>query len=380
MSSITIPFYKAYVAGKELEYIARAVSSGEIKGDGIFTERCHQWFEEKFKCPKVLLTNSCTAALEMAAILCGVQEGDEVVLPSYTFVSTVNAFLMRGGRPVFVDIREDTLNLDESQVEGALTARTKVLVPVHYAGVGCEIDPLLDLAREKNLFVVEDAAQGMMAKYKDRYLGTLGDFGTYSFHETKNYSSGEGGALLINNPEHIRRAEIIREKGTNRSQFFRGEVDKYSWMDVGSSYLPSDIVAAFLYAQLEQAEVIHKVRLEIWKRYWDALKPLADEGLFRLPVLPENTSHNAHMFYLILPDASTRGKFLEFFRSRGVEAVFHYVPLHLSPMGRKLGYAKGDFPVTERLSASLVRLPFYNSLTEEEQGRVIGAVREFFGR
>ena len=373
-----ISFNKSFLAGNELKYIEQAVLSGQIKGDGPFTNKCNKWMEQKFNAEKVLLTTSCTSALEMSAILCNIEPGDEVIMPSYTFVSTANAFVIRGAKPVFVDIRPDTLNIDETKIEAAITPKTKAIVPVHYAGVGCEMDTIMRIAKKHNLFVIEDAAQGVMAKYKNKYLGTIGDLGTYSFHETKNYSSGEGGAIVINNPKMIERAEIIREKGTNRSKFFRGEVDKYTWVDVGSSYLPSEIIAAFLFAQLEKAEEINQKRLEIWQRYFDGLKGLEEKEIVRLPIIPDNCKHNAHMFYILLQDEKTRNDLMDFLKKeKNILSVFHYVPLHSAPMGKKVSPQKKELPVTNNLSGRILRLPFYYNLTDEEQTYIIESVKNF---
>ncbi len=366
------------MVGKELEYIATAVLSGEIKGDGPFTHKCNKWMEDTFSTPKVLLTNSCTAALEMTGILADINPGDEVIMPSYTFVSTANAYVLRGAKPIFVDIREDTLNIDEKKIEEKISPNTKIICPVHYAGVGCEMDSILKLAKKKSLLVVEDAAQGVMAKYKGKYLGTLGDLGAYSFHETKNYSAGEGGAILVNNPKYINRSEIIREKGTNRTQFFRGEIDKYGWVDKGSSFLPSDLIAAFLFAQLENAILIKNRRTEIWNTYFDHLKPLEDKGLLSLPKIPEHCEHNSHMFYMLLKDKKQRNNLIQYLKSKGILAVFHYLPLHSSVMGMKYGYKKGDFPISEKISDCIIRLPFYYTLTPENQNSVINSVFNFF--
>ena len=373
----TIPFNLPFIAGKELHYISQAVLDGHLAGDGAFTRRCERWLEERFAAHKVLLTHSCTAALELAALLCDVQEGDEVILPSFTFVSTANAFALRGARPVFVDVRADTLNLDERQVEARIGKRTRVIVPVHYAGVGCEMETLLELARHHGLRVVEDAAQGVDATYRDRYLGTLGDLGCWSFHETKNFISGEGGALAIRDPALIERAEILREKGTDRARFFRGEVDKYTWIDVGSSFLPSELVAAFLYAQLEQSETITRKRLTIFKRYQEAFADLAEAGRVRIPIVPAECRHNGHLFYLLVADGKQRDALLRRLNDRGVNAVFHYVPLHESPVGRRLGYAPGQLPVTEDISRRLVRLPCFFELDSGDQEQVIDEVRRF---
>lgn len=373
-----IPFNKPFFIGKELDYIAEAVSSGHLAGDGGFTRRCQDWMEQHFHAKKVLLTHSCTAALEMGALLANVEAGDEVILPSYTFVSTANAFVLRGAKPVFVDIRPDTLNMDEALVEAAITERTKAIVPVHYAGVACEMDALSALAAKHGLMMIEDAAQGVNATWKGRYLGTIGAVGAYSFHETKNFISGEGGALVINDEDLIERAEILREKGTNRSQFFRGQVDKYTWVDVGSSFLPSELIAAFLFAQLENSDEITRRRVAICDRYQEALTDLEADGLCRLPVCPDGCVGNGHMFYLICDSGEERDRMLSHMRAAGVLGVFHYVPLHTSPVGRRFGYREGDLPLTEDLSERLVRLPCYYSLSEAEQQNVISTVRSFW--
>lgn len=373
-----IPFNKPFIVGKELEYISRSINNGKLSGDGLFTKKCHKTMEENFKALKVLLTHSCTAALEMAALLCDIQEGDEVILPSYTFVSTANAFYLRGAKLVFVDIRQDTLNMDETRLPDLITDRTKVIVPVHYAGVACEMDSILDIARQHNIFVVEDAAQGVNAKYKDKFLGTLGDIGTYSFHETKNIICGEGGAIVLNNEKLIERAEIIREKGTNRSKFFRGEVDKYTWVDVGSSFLPSDLQAAFLYAQLENMDKITSLRSQHFNYYYKALTPLAISGKIKLPSVPNKCQSNGHLFYIILEDEYSRDALMNYLKERGILAVFHYIALHLSPVGKQFGYSKGQLPVTESLSARLLRLPLYYEITENEQKEVVKSINDFF--
>lgn len=374
-----IPFNRPFIAGKELYYIAQAVTLGNIAGDGHFTKACARLLEERFDIHRVLLTPSCTASLEMAAQLCELGPGDEVLMPSYTFVSTASAVARLGAKPVFVDIRPDTLNLDESLLEAAITPRTKAIFPVHYAGVACEMDRILSIARAHNLRVVEDAAQGVNARYNGKALGTLGDLGCYSFHETKNYICGEGGALCVNNPELLERAEILRDKGTNRQKFFRGDVDKYTWVDIGSSYVPSEICSAFLYGQLEQLDAIAGRRREIYREYRRQLKPLEAEGFLRLPLVPEDCDSNYHMFYVILPTAEQRDELLERLRRAGVHAVFHYVPLHSSPMGRKL-CGEQSLPVTEQLSARLLRLPFYFGMTPEEQTRVVAILTESLTR
>ena len=377
-SSIEIPFNKPFIVGKELYYVAQAVLNGHIAGDGLFTRKCHALMEEKFGAKKVMLTMSCTAALEMAAILCKIEPYDEVILPSFTFVSTANAFYMRGAKLVFVDIRPDTLNIDETKIEAAITENTKVIVPVHYAGFACEMEKIIKIAILHKLHIIEDAAHGVNAKYKDKFLGTIGDLGAYSFHETKNFICGEGGAIVINNEKFIERAEIIREKGTNRSKFFRGEVDKYTWVDIGSSYLPSDLLAAFLYAQLENMDEINKRRQEIFNYYYETLTPLATNGILRLPVVLPECEGNSHMFYIILKDEDTRNALIYHLKSKGILAVFHYVPLHLSPVSRSMGYKEGQLPITESISSRLLRLPFYYDLKQEEQDKVATCIYDFF--
>ena len=371
-----IPFNRPFAVGKEFDYIQQAIANAHLSGNGPFTKKCHAWLEERVGCCKALLTHSCTAALEMAAILADIQPGDEVIMPSYTFVSTANAFVLRGGVPVFVDIRPDTLNLDEAKIEAAITPRTKAIVPVHYAGVGCEMDTIMTIAERHGLLVIEDAAQGVMSTYKGRPLGSIGHLAAISFHETKNVISGEGGALLINDPKHIERAEIIWEKGTNRGQFFRGQVDKYTWVDIGSSYLPSEIIAAFLWAQLEEAESLTQRRLAIWEQYHEAFAGLEDAGKVRRPVIPPECRHNAHMYYLLLPDLQSRTTMLKELSVSGVNAVFHYVPLHSSLAGRKYGRAHGDLSYTRKVSDGLVRLPLWVGMAEEDVMRVVSAVRE----
>jgi dTDP-4-amino-4,6-dideoxygalactose transaminase len=363
------------MTGKELYYIAEAHFNGRLAGDGPFTKRCHAWLEERTGCSKALLTHSCTGALEMAALLLDIQPGDEIIMPSYTFVSTANAFVLRGGIPVFVDIREDTLNLDERLIEAAITPRTRAIAPVHYAGVSCEMDTILSIAKRHNLKVVEDAAQGVMASYKGRALGSIGDLGTYSFHETKNVISGEGGALLVNDPELALRAEIIREKGTDRSRFFRGEVDKYTWQEVGSSFLPGELIAAFLAAQLEEADRITQERLASWQRYHELLAPLESRGTLRRPIVPEGCEHNAHMYYVLLAPEIDRQKVLDDFKSNDIWSVFHYVPLHSSPAGKRYGRTHGTLEVTDRQSERLVRLPLWVGLNEQQQDRVVDILK-----
>jgi dTDP-4-amino-4,6-dideoxygalactose transaminase len=359
-----IPFNKPYMTGKELDYIMQAHTNGHLSGDGPFTKRCSAWLEQKIGSRKALLTHSCTAALEMAAILLDLKAGDEVIMPSYTFVSTANAFVLRGAVPIFVDIRPDTLNIDETLIEQAITPRTKAICVVHYAGIACEMDTIMAIAQRHNLKVIEDAAQGIFSTYKGRALGSIGDLAALSFHETKNVISGEGGALLINDPALIERAEIIREKGTNRSRFFRGQVDKYTWVDVGSSYLPSELIAAFLAAQLDHGDEITARRLAIWTRYHDWAAPLEAAGLIRRPVVPVDCKHNAHMYYLVLAGLEQRSTFIEGMKAAGIGTVFHYIPLHSSPAGRRFGRTAGDLPHTDAISASLVRLPFWIGMEE----------------
>lgn len=375
-----INFNEPPFVGTEFDYVRQAVDNKKICGDGPFTKRCHGWIEETAGCQKALLTTSGTAALEMAALLCGIEEGDEVILPSYTFSSTATAFVLAGARLVFVDIRPDTMNIDESKIEAAITDRTKVIVPVHYAGVGCDMEKIMDIAQRHGLKVVEDAAQGIMSSYRDKALGTFGDFGCFSFHETKNYSMGEGGALLINNPAYNDQAEILREKGTNRARFFRGQVDKYTWVDYGSSYLPSDMNAAYLWAQLEQADRINDNRLEMWNRYHDAFAKYANGEGLSLPVIPDECTHNAHMFYVKLADLDERTAFIQHLKDNGVQATFHYVPLHSSPAGRKYGAFSGADEFTTQESERLVRLPLYYGLSREDQDTVVHAVETFFER
>ncbi len=361
-----IPFNKPYMTGKELWYIAQAHANGHLAGDGEFTKKCSRWLEARTGSSKALLTHSCTGALEMAAILAGIGPGDEVIMPSYTFVSTANAFVLRGAVPVFVDIRADNLNIDETKIEAAITARTKAIVPVHYAGVGCEMDVIMDIARRHRLIVIEDAAQGVMSSYKGRALGSIGHMGALSFHETKNIISGEGGALLINEPGLVERAEIIREKGTNRSKFFRGQVDKYTWVDFGSSYLPGELISAFLWAQMEEADAITRGRLEIWDTYHRFLERAEKGGLLRRPLIPGGCVHNAHMYYLLLSDLDARTRFIQTLKARGIYTVFHYVPLHSAPFGRDVGRAHGDMSNTDQLSERLVRLPLWLGLHEHQ--------------
>ena len=365
--------------GKEYEYLRQAVENKKICGDGEFTKKASRWFEERTGTAKCLMTTSCTHATELAALLCGIRPGDEVIMPSFTFVSTADAFVLRGAVPVFVDIRPDTMNIDETLIEGAITERTKAIVPVHYAGVACEMDAIMEIARRHNLFVVEDAAQGVMASYKGKALGAIGDFGCYSFHETKNYSMGEGGALLIRDPEYIEKAEIFREKGTDRSKYFRGQVDKYRWQDYGSSYLPSELNVAYLYAQLEVAEEINEYRLACWKQYQVLLTPLEKARKAVLPTVPEGCVHNAHMFYLKAADEEECAQLREFLKDRDVLAVTHYVPLHSAPAGLKYGRFHGEDVYTTKESERLLRLPLYYGLTEEDAAFVAEKVKEFYG-
>jgi dTDP-4-amino-4,6-dideoxygalactose transaminase len=372
-----IPFNKPFIAGSELDYVTRAIQRGNISGDGQFTHQCARLLEERFGVHRVLLTPSCTAALEMAAMLCDLGVGDEVFVPSFTFVSTVNAFVRVGAKPVFVDIHPETLNMNEQLVRSAVTQRTKAIFPFHYAGISCEMDSLMSLAREYGLLVVEDAAQGVNAWYQNRALGSIGHLGCYSFHETKNVTCGEGGALCINDPTLVARAEILRDKGTNRQQYFRGEVDKYTWVDVGSSYVPSEICSAFLFAQLELMDAVTSRRREIYEFYLARLKPLESAGRLGLPCCPSHCAGNYHVFYVVLPSREARNGLMNDLKSQGIQAVFHYVPLHTSPMGRTYGYQEGDLPVTEDLSGRLLRLPFYYEITEPQQQRVVDAIEKY---
>ena len=372
-----LPFNRPFFSGKELEFIRQAVTGRKLSGDGQFTKKCHALLENELGVGKALLTTSCTHALEMAAMLLEIKPGDEVIIPSFTFVSVANAFVLRGSLPVFVDVRRDTLNLDETKLENLITPRTKAIVVVHYAGVGCEMDAILEVAGRHGIPVVEDNAHGLFGKYKGRYLGTLGSLATQSFHETKNFTCGEGGALLINDPQYVERAEIIREKGTHRSRFFRGEVDKYTWVDIGSSYLPSDILAAFLYAQLEAREMIQSSRKRIWEYYHEQIGGWARDRGVQLPAVPSHCEQPYHMFYLLMPSLAERQALIAHLNAREINSVFHYLPLHLSSMGRRFGGKEGDCPVTEDVSDRLLRLPFYNELTEMDQTWVIAAVRDF---
>lgn len=375
--SYDIDFNRPSIVGKELFYISQAIHNGYSAGDAGFTKRCHAYLEEALGVPRVLLTTSCTHALEMAALLLEIQPDDEVIVPAFTFVSTANAFVLRGAKPVFVDIRPDTLNMDETKLERMITQNTKAILPVHYAGVGCEMDAICEIAARYQIPIVEDNAHGLFGKYKGRYLGTFGTFATQSFHETKNFICGEGGAILINDPRYIERAEIIREKGTNRSRFFRGQVDKYTWVDIGSSFLPSDLLAAFLYAQLEARDEIQEKRCRIWHYYHDHLGDWANDNGVQLPTIPAYCEQSYHMYYMLLPSLEYRQALISHLRQNGILAVFHYLPLNLSDMGRKFGGKVGDCPVTEDVSDRLLRLPFYNDLEEESQARVVRVIKEF---
>lgn len=374
MISFNLPVF----TGKEFNYIKEAIEHKKICGDGIFTKRCNNWMEDRFDTPKAMLTTSCTHALEMAAILANVKEGDEVIMPSFTFVSTADAFVVRGAKIVFVDIRPDTMNIDENLIEAAITERTKAIVPVHYAGIGCEMDKIMEIAKKHNIFVIEDAAQGVMSQYKGKALGTIGDFGCYSFHETKNYTMGEGGAILVNKPQFIERAEIIREKGTDRSKFFRGQVDKYTWVDLGSSYLPSEMNAAYLWAQLEIANEINDYRLGVWNRYYEGLTSLKNDKIIDLPVIPEHCKQNAHMFYIKVKNLTERTRLIEFLKDNGIQSVFHYIPLHNSPYGKKVGVFNGKDVHTTVESDRLLRLPMYYGLKSEEVDYIVSKIKEFY--
>lgn len=374
-----ILFNKPPYVGKEMDYMREAIENNKICGDGPFTKKCDAWMEERFESPKVLFTTSGSTALDMAALLCGLKPGDEVILPSFTFSSTANSFVLAGATLVFVDIRPDTMNIDETKIEEAITSKTKVICPVHYAGVACEMDTIMDIAKRHNLMVVEDAAQGVMSTYKGKALGTIGDFGCFSFHETKNYSAGEGGAILINNTDYMEKAEILREKGTNRSQFFRGQVDKYNWVEFGDSYLQSDLNAAYLWAQLEKADEINQNRLATWNTYYEALKPLEMNGIIELPIIPEECEHNAHMFYLKTKDLDTRQAYIKFMKENDICCVFHYVPLHSAPAGKKYGRFVGKDEHTTSDSDRLVRLPMYYNMDSNDIEKVINKTLEFFG-
>lgn len=375
-----IPFNIPPYIGKENEYIMKAVENHKICGDGEFTRKCHEWIEKRTSTSKALLTTSCTHALELAALLLDLKPGDEVIMPAFTFVSTADAFVLRGAKAVFVDIRPDTMNINENLIEAAITEKTKAIVPVHYAGVACEMDKIIEIAKKYDLAVVEDAAQGVMSSYKGQALGTIGNFGCYSFHETKNYSMGEGGALLIRDPEDVEDAEIIREKGTNRSKFFRGQIDKYTWVNWGSSYLPSDMNAAYLWAQLEKAEEINEDRLRSWQYYYDNLKELQDKGAIELPVIPEGCIHNAHMFYIKAKDLEERTALIDFLKANDILTAFHYIPLHTAPAGQKFGRFNGEDVYTTKESERLLRLPMYYGLTEEEKEKVVKKIKEFYGK
>ena len=374
MISFNVPPY----CGNEKEYVAKAIDNHKICGDGEFTMKCSNWIEEKTGTEKALLTTSCTHATEMAALLCDIQPGDEIIMPSYTFVSTADAFVLRGAKIVFVDIRPDTMNIDETKIEAAITKKTKAIVPVHYAGVACEMDAIMDIARRHNLMVIEDAAQAVMSTYKGKALGTIGDYGCYSFHETKNYSMGEGGALLIKNADMIEAAEVLREKGTNRSKFFRGQIDKYTWVNYGSSYLPSELNAAYLWAELEMADEINEDRLQSWNHYYNGLQDLAEKGNIELPVIPEGCVHNAHMFYIKAKDLEERTRLIAYMKENGIGCVFHYIPLHSAPAGRKFGRLHGEDQYTTKESERLMRLPMYYGLKPEDVEKVIETIKNFY--
>ena len=376
-----IPFNVPPYVGKELEYVKEAIEKNhKICGDGPFTKKCNEWMENKFNVKKVLLTTSCTHATEMTAILSDIKEGDEVIAPSFTFVSTVNPFVLRGAKIVFIDINPKTMNMDENLIEDAITEKTKAILPVHYAGVACNMDRIMEIAKKHNLIVIEDAAQGVMSEYKGKPLGTIGEYGCFSFHETKNYSMGEGGALLINNKENVEKAEIIREKGTNRSRFFRGQVDKYTWVDKGSSYLPSELNAAYLYAQLENADLIYNDRMNTWNKYKELLQELADKNLIELQYIPEDCKHNAHMFYIKCKDLDERTSLIDFLKENNINAVFHYIPLHSAEAGLKFGRFHGEDKYTTKESERLLRLPFYYGLKEENVKYITSKIKEFYGK
>lgn len=375
MIDFNVPPY----VGTEMKYVEEAVAKNhKICGDGPFTHRCNEWIEKKTGTTKALLTTSCTHATELAALLSDIKEGDEIIMPSYTFVSTADAFVLRGAVPVFVDIRPDTMNIDEMKIEAAITEKTKAIVPVHYAGVSCEMDKIMDLAKKYNLAVIEDAAQGIMSTYKGKSLGTIGDFGCFSFHETKNYSMGEGGALLIRDAENVERAEIMREKGTNRAKFFRGQIDKYTWVDAGSSYLPGDMNAAYLMAQLDVADEIFENRMKSWNLYYELLKPLEDEGKIELPTIPEGCTHNAHMFYIKAKNLEERTELLHFLKENEIQAVFHYIPLHSAPAGERFGRFHGEDVYTTKESERLARLPLFYGLTENQVRYIAQKIKEFY--
>lgn len=374
MINFNVPPY----VGSELNYIKQAVENHKICGDGVFTKKCNEWIEKKTGTQKALLTTSCTHALEMAALLCGIKQGDEIIMPSYTFVSTADAFVARGAKIIFVDIRPDTMNIDENLIEDAITDKTKAIVPVHYAGVSCEMNKIMEIAEKYNLYVVEDAAQGVMSEYHGKALGTIGDFGCYSFHETKNYSMGEGGALLIKDKNEIEKAEILREKGTNRSKFFRGQIDKYTWVGYGSSYLPSELNAAYLWAQLEVAEDINQRRLDIWNKYYNALKPLQESGYIELPTIPQGCKHNAHMFYIKAKNLEERTRLIAYLKSKDIMTVFHYIPLHSSPAGIEFGEFHGEDKYTTKESERLTRLPLYYGLKDNEINMIVEEINNFY--
>lgn len=378
METTMINFNVPPYTGKEIEYIKQAVENQKICGDGPFTKKCNEWIEKKTGTAKCLLTPSCTQATELAALLADIKEGDEIIMPAYTFVSTADAFVLRGAKPVFVDIRPDTMNIDETKIEAAITDRTRAIVPVHYAGVACEMDTIMDIANRHHLFVIEDAAQGIMASYKGKALGAIGDFGCYSFHETKNLSMGEGGAILIKDAKYIEDAEIIREKGTNRSKYFRGQIDKYTWVNYGSSYLPSDMNAAYLWAQLELAQKITDVRLARWNQYNELLQPLKQRGILELPTVPEGCIHNAHMYYIKTKNIEERTRLIDFLKENGILAVFHYIPLHTAPAGIRFGEFRGEDVYTTKESERLLRLPMFYTLTEAEVEYIVGKVKEFY--
>lgn len=374
-----MPFNKPFITGNEYKYIKESIHKGHISGNGFFTKKCESWLEKKFDCRKALLTHSCTAALEMAAIILDIQLGDEIIMPSFTFVSTANAFALRGAKVVFVDIRPDTMNIDETKIEPAITSKTKVIVPVHYGGVGCEMDAIMKIAKKYKLFIIEDAAQGVMAKYKTKYLGTVGHIGCYSFHETKNYTCGEGGAIVLNSKSFIQRAEIIREKGTNRAKFFRGQVDKYTWVDIGSSYILAELNAAFLYAQLENVQEIYNNRMKSWQLYYDGLKPLEENGFIDLPFFPKECRHSAHMFYIKVKNIKERSKLINLLKKNGVLSVFHYIPLHKSNAGMKYGRFSGKDIWTTRESERILRLPMFCNLSAANIYNIIKIITRYYG-
>lgn len=377
-STLKIPFNKPHLTYKEMGYISHAHSLGQLSGDGYYTKKCHMWLEKNLKVKKALLTTSCTSAMDMMAILLDIKKGDEIIMPSFTFPSTANAVVLRGGIPVFVDIRPDTLNIDERLIEEAITPKTKAIFVVHYAGVSCEMDTIKKIAKKYKLWLLEDAAHAILSTYKGQFLGTIGDMGAYSFHETKNVTSGEGGALLINNPKFIERAEIIREKGTNRNQFFRGQVDKYTWVDLGSSYLPGEIIAAFLMAQLENAKEITRKRVEIWKSYHTHLKNLEDEGYLRRPIVPKDCEHSGHLYYILVDSLEVRNKLISYLKKKNMLAVFHYIPLHSSPAGKRYTKLVGNMSVTNKTSTILIRLPLFYGITNKEVEYIVKSIRDFF--